>query len=92
MDVQCEYLKERKQSWGTKWVIRGDFNDIRDHNEKKCGKKIHEYEFDKFRHLFAKLEMGEIKLKGESLLGQMIETMKASFKKGVTDSLDLQST
>lgn len=32
---QWDWLKDRSQSWGSKWVMGGDFNDIRNTNEKK---------------------------------------------------------
>lgn len=45
---------------------RGDFNDIRSHEEKKGGRKRLESSFAGFRNFIAEIEMGDIKFKGES--------------------------
>lgn len=34
---QWEWLQDRKQQWGTRWIIGGDFNDIKSHEKKKRG-------------------------------------------------------
>lgn len=42
---------------------RGDFNDIKNQEEKKGGRARPEHSFAAFRKLIAKMEMGEIKFK-----------------------------
>lgn len=36
---QWEWLKDRRQQWGSRWILGGDFNDIKNHEEKKEGKR-----------------------------------------------------
>lgn len=63
---QWDYLVRRKDSWGQKWVMGGDFNDIREHEEKEGGNRRLESSFWSFRSFIADLEMGEVKFRGEA--------------------------
>lgn len=42
---QWEFLKDRKLMWGPNWVIGGDFNDIKNNEEKRGGNKRTESSF-----------------------------------------------
>lgn len=59
-------FNKKKIVLGKKWVICGDFNDIKAHKNKKGGKKRLESSFADFRNFIAKMEMGDIKFRGES--------------------------
>lgn len=63
---QWEELVERRQFWGDKWIIGGDFHDIKAHEEKNGGRKILESSFVDFRNFIADMNMGEIKSRGGS--------------------------
>lgn len=43
---------------GIKVGDKGDFNDINNNNEKKCGKKIQGNSFQVFRNCITEMEMG----------------------------------
>lgn len=63
---QLEILKEMRQRLGARWVIRGDFNDIKNNEEKRGGRRRSESSFSDFRDFIAKIEMGDMKFKGET--------------------------
>lgn len=65
MKEQLDYLLQRKCSWGKKWVIRGDFNDIRDHEEKKGGRRRQDGSSWGFRNFVTDMEIGEVKFRGD---------------------------
>lgn len=52
---------------------RWDFNDIKDHVEKKGGNRRQEISFWGFRNFIADMEMEEVKFKGEVLHGLITE-------------------
>lgn len=62
-------------------MIRGDFNDIRDQEEKKGGRRRQDCSFWGFRNFIADMEMGEVKFRGDFLLELTTEKMKALSKK-----------
>lgn len=63
---QWEYLRSRRQQWGNKWVIGGDFNYIRKHEEKMGGRRKNDRSFDSFRSFIDGMGMGEVKFRGAS--------------------------
>lgn len=63
---QWEILKSMKQMWGPRWVIEGDFNDIKNNEEKLGGKRRQESSFRDFKNIISAMEMGDIKYKGET--------------------------
>lgn len=52
--------------WGEKWVIGGDFNDIKAQDEKEGGRKRPESSFVDFRRFIAEMEMCDIKFRGNA--------------------------
>lgn len=52
--------------WGDKWIIRGDFNDIRNNAEKQEGKLRQESSFRDFKNFISTIGMGEVNFIGES--------------------------
>lgn len=43
-------------------MLGGDFNDIRDHEEKRGGSRRHK---GRFQRLIAEMDMGEVKFRGD---------------------------
>lgn len=62
--TQWEYLIQRKQCWGSRWVMGGDFNDIKEHGEKNRGRRRSYGSFLTFRNFISRMEMGEVKYRG----------------------------
>lgn len=54
-----------KQVWEDKWIIGGDFNDIKNDEEKKRGRKKSESRFCDFRNFILEMGIVDIKFKGE---------------------------
>lgn len=52
--------------WGSRWVIEGDFNDIKNNEKKKWGRRMQESGIRDFRNFISDMELGDIKLKTES--------------------------
>lgn len=63
---QWELLMKRKSQWGSRWILEGDFNDIRNNEEKKGGRHRQESSFHDFRNFISEMQMGKIKLKGKT--------------------------
>lgn len=53
---QWEWLEDRRQQWGTRWIIGGDFND-KNHQEKKGGNRRQESSFSDFRDFITHMQM-----------------------------------
>lgn len=64
--LQWEELKNRKHLWGEKWVIGGDFNNIKGYEEKEGGRKRAESSFMDFRRFISEMEMGDFKFQGNT--------------------------
>lgn len=47
---QWEELKRRKPFWDDKWIIGGDFNDIKDNEENRGGRRREESSFMDFKN------------------------------------------
>lgn len=58
-------MLHRKDSWAQKWIIGGDFNDIREHEENEGENRRQESSFWSFRNFIADLKIGEVKFRGE---------------------------
>lgn len=56
----------KKQFWGEKWIVGGDFNVIKNQEEKMWGRRRSESSFVSFRDFIVTMGMGEIKFKSES--------------------------
>lgn len=52
--------------WGSRWVMEGDFNDIKNNEKKKGGRRMQESGIRDFRNFISGMELGDIKLKTES--------------------------
>lgn len=78
---QWEEFVEKRQFWGDKWIIGGDFNDIKAHEEKNGGMKRLESSFVDFRNFMTNINMGKSSLEGEVTLELIIERVRVSFKK-----------
>lgn len=63
---QQKELINRRQFWGDTWIIRGAFNDIKDHVEKKSGRKRLESSFLDFKNFITNMKTREVKFRGES--------------------------
>lgn len=50
---------------GGKWIMGGDFNDTRNHDEKLGGRRRLENSFASFRNFIPGMEMGELKFIGD---------------------------
>lgn len=61
---QWQFLQSRRSSWGSKWVLGGDFNDIKNKEEKQGGNERLESSFQDFRDFIDVMEMGDIRFKG----------------------------
>lgn len=55
----------KEASWGQKWVMGEDFNDIKDHAEMEGENRRQESSFWSFRNFIAYLEMREVKFRGK---------------------------
>lgn len=64
--VQWETLIKGTVYWGKRWVIGGDFNNIKANEENKGGRKRLESSFVGFKNFIDEMEMGDIKFKCES--------------------------
>lgn len=62
--LQWEYLKSRKNAWGTRWAVGGDFNDILRQEDKQGGIKRLENSFVPFRTFVRDMCMRELCFKG----------------------------
>lgn len=62
--LQWEYLKSRKNAWGTRWAIGGDFNDILRQEDKQGGNKRLENSFVPFRTFVRDMCMRELCFNG----------------------------
>lgn len=51
--------------WGSRSVIEGDFNDIKNNEKKKRGRRMQESGIRDFRNFISDMELGDIKLKTE---------------------------
>lgn len=51
--------------WGDKWIIGGNFNDIKDQGEKKGRKRRLESSFADFKNFISDMEISDIKFRGE---------------------------
>lgn len=56
----------RKSQWGSRWSLGGDFNDIRNNEEKKGGRHRQKNSFYDFRNFIFEMQMGKIKFKGQT--------------------------
>lgn len=54
----------KKKSVGARWIMGGDFNDIRKNEEKIGGMRRQENSFRCFRDFILEMEMGDIRFKG----------------------------
>lgn len=63
---QWECLRERKLLWGSKWVMGGDFNEIKNNAEKCGGMTRPERSFFEFRNIIAEMGMGDISFRGDA--------------------------
>lgn len=63
---QWECLKERKQLWGEKWVMWGDFNERNNNEEKKGGRTRQESSFTGFRTFISEMGMEDISYRGRT--------------------------
>lgn len=65
---QWDYLVQKKDNWGEDWFFffggRGDFNDIKGHDEKRGRRRRPESSFRSFRSFITSMEMEEIKAEG----------------------------
>lgn len=52
--------------WGSRWVMEGDFIDIKNNEKKKGGRRMQESGIRDFRNFISDMELGDIKLKTES--------------------------
>lgn len=57
--------KEKENVLGVKWIIGGDFNNIKDQGEKKGRKRKLESSFADFRNFISDKKIGDIKFRGE---------------------------
>lgn len=62
--MQWEKLKERRQFWGQKWLIGGDFNEIIGLADKNGGKERSVSSFWPFRNFVNEMKMEEVLFKG----------------------------
>lgn len=62
---QWEELKGRKQVWEDKWIVGGDFNDIKNHEKKKGEKKRPKSRFCDFKNFVSEMGIVDIMFKGE---------------------------
>lgn len=65
-DKQWKILKGMKKMWGSMWVLEGDFNDIKNNEKKKGGKRMQESSFRDFRNFISDMGLGGIKFKTEA--------------------------
>lgn len=63
---QWEFLQVRKQRWGLYWVMGGDFNDIKNNEEKRGGIRRTAGSFQDFRNFIAGMDMGDIRYTGDT--------------------------
>lgn len=61
---QWVVLQHKKQNWGQKWIMGGDFNDIIRSDDKKSGKRRVKSSFLPFRSFVRKMEMEVVPFKG----------------------------
>ena len=61
---QWKIIENRKRMWGSRWIIVGDFNDIRSNEEKWDGSARQEWSFKDFRNFIANSELINIGFKG----------------------------
>lgn len=52
--------------WGSRRVMEGDFNDMKNNEKKKGGRRMQESGIKDFRNFISDMELGDIKLKTES--------------------------
>lgn len=57
---------------------RGDFNDIKNKEEKKGGRERVESSFQNFRNFIDKMEIGDIGTRVSRIPGQIIDKMRAT--------------
>lgn len=62
---QWEELKRRRLQWGSRWIVGGDFNDIKNQEEKKGGNARLEGSFSGFRNFILDMGMGDLGFKGD---------------------------
>lgn len=61
---QWEELLIRKGSWGSRWVLGGDLNDIRTAREKIRGRRRSEHGYKCFNDFIVEMEMEKIGFQG----------------------------
>lgn len=61
---QWEILKVKRNSWGNKWIMGGDFNEIVSHEDKNGGNRRGDGSFRPFKTFICEMGMGEIVHRG----------------------------
>lgn len=72
-------------------MIGGDFNEIKNNEGKREGKRRQESNFSDFWNFILDMEMGDIRFRGELSHGQIIKKEKGSITRYWTNSLVQQS-
>lgn len=61
---QWDVLKDKRKSWGQKWILKGYFNEIISQEDKVGGNMRGTSSFRPFKAFISEMEMGEIVHKG----------------------------
>ncbi|KAK6131005.1 hypothetical protein DH2020_035250 [Rehmannia glutinosa] len=82
---QWDFLVSAKQKWGDNWILGGDFNDIRCHEEKRGGNKRADSSFINFNNFISNMAMVEIPL----VSGEFTWTNNRQKENFVEEKLDM---
>lgn len=61
---QWEMLKEKRKTWGKRWILGGNFNEIVSQEDKQGGNQRMATSFTPFREFIREMDMGEVSFCG----------------------------
>lgn len=82
-----EELYTKIRQWRDRWILGGDFNDIRGPEDKRGGRIRSVASCKRFRELIGKMNIEEIAYQRKEWTGQIIGMRRVSLRLGWTDSL-----